>query len=210
MGHSVLSDSIYEPDCGFMTHDEVAILHECAKRTGGDWVDIGSRFGWTSAHIALNARVICVDPHFVVPELAGRFLGNFGGALPDGVRVFHGNSMEFFTKLQETIEPRFYDGICIDGNHDDPEPLNDAVNALAHLKETGVIILHDFWGRPVRDAADFLIDSGLKCRVYDTPNGMAVCWRGEFHAPDHVADPAINWAQVRSGRAWDFDFSRCS
>jgi len=208
MGHEVLSDAICEPDCTFMTDDEAALLYDCARRLNGEWVDIGSRFGWTSAHIAAaGAGVICVDPHFSVPELASRFRGNFG-VLPRGVRVFDGESIEFFVDLPKLAEPQFFDGICIDGNHDSPEPLNDARNALAHLKETGVIILHDFWGQPVRDAVNFLIDAGLKCRIYNTPNGMAVCWRGDFEAPDHKPDPAINWAEVRSGRAPEFDFGR--
>lgn len=100
-------------------------------------------------------------------------------------------------------------GFMIDGDHDSPQPLNDARGALAHLADTGVIVFHDFWGKPIRDGVEYLIEQGLKCRVYNTPAGMAVCWRGDFTPPDHVADPAIDWAQVRASRAPEWNFSRC-
>jgi hypothetical protein len=219
MGHDVMSDAVYEPECGFMLHDEAAILYECSRRVKGTWVDIGSRLGWSYAHIRkAGCEVIGVDPAYKADPFLDRFEENiktFGG----DYRIYGDTSTAFFEKGIQVEEQdgtvaslqaggKQFDGICIDGNHDAPEPLNDARNALAHLKETGVIILHDFWGQPVRDAVNFLIDAGLKCRIYSTPNGMAVCWRGDFEAPDHNPDPAINWAEVRSGRAPEFDFSR--
>lgn len=196
MGHDVLSDAVYGPDCGFMTHDEAAILYECSRRIGGRWVDIGSRMMWSTAHIAAAGVEVCaVDPAYC----DDRFRERTGilAANPGKIRVFPLASIDFFAEaLIDEVS-----GVCIDGNHDDPEPLNDARRALGVLADTGVIVLHDFWGQPIRDAARYLMDEGLKCVVYNTPNGMAVCWRGEFVPPSHVPDPSIDWAAVRFQRA---------
>lgn len=207
MGHSVMSDADYDPDCCFLTHDEAAILTWCARPfLSQPWGDIGARFGWTSKHInwVTNAPVICVDPHFNVPRLAQRFKQNTG---------FPTAWMRYCTAeqfLQSFSAPGpYFGGFMIDGDHDSPQPLNDARGALSHLAPTGVIVFHDFWGKPIRDAAQYLIDQGMGCRTYDTPAGMAVCWRGDFAPPDHVPDPAIDWAQVRRSRAPEFDFERC-
>lgn len=204
MGHDVPSDAEVEPDCGFLLHDEAAILHACAKRAGGSWVDIGSRFGWSSH--AINCHevgfIVSIDPLYKSDDY--KLLSRV--SLP-GVRssVNAGTSDEFFAVCGEWT----FDGFMIDGNHDSPFPLNDAKNAAAHLKETGVIIFHDFWGRPIREGVEYLMDNGFSCRIYNTPNGMAVCWRGNFQPPDHVADPTIDWKRVRRGRAPEFNFARC-
>ena len=96
----------------------------------------------------------------------------------------------------------------IDGDHDSPQPTLDAQRAISVGAK--VLVFHDFWGQPIQDAVRAALI--WRKRVYDTPNGMAVCWsRGcDFVPPDHTPDPAIDWAQVRKDRAPNFDFSRCS
>ncbi len=176
MGHEVPSDKEYDPDCCFLTDDEVAILHEAASRTPmqARWVDIGGRTGWTGKHInyGTNAPVECVDPDLHRSEIRRRFQANTG--FPMGGWVFGGTAAEYFALCA------WHDvnGFIIDGDHDEPHPLNDALGALQHLAETGVIVFHDFWGRPIRQGVEYLMEQGLKCRVYNTPAGMAVCWRG--------------------------------
>ncbi len=210
MGHDVPSDPDFEPECGFMTHDEAAILYNCGERAPGEWVDIGARLMWTSSYLAYALRfVLSVDPAFKNPAFRSRAAENLW--LLDQhelIYLFPMTSKEFFAGPVNTFN--CISGVCIDGNHDRPEPLNDAKGALAHLPETGVIVFHDFWGDPIREGVNYLLDRGLKCRVYDTPNGMAVCWRGDFTPPHHIPDPAIDWAAVRRGRASEFDFTRCS
>jgi hypothetical protein len=213
MGHDAISDRDFEPNCTFMTHDEVAILYAVGKQVGGTWVDIGSRFGWTSAHLAVaGCRVLAVDPGYQDAGFAERMRENT-------YRVYDSDPTKLCTQLiPETSQDFFdsqppsklFDGVCIDGNHDAPYPQRDAAMAWAHLDEQGVIVFHDFWGKPIRDGVDYLLDIGFEARVYDTPNGMAVCWKGSFDPPDHEPDPAIDWVNVRKSRARDFDFSRVS
>ena len=51
---------------------------------------------------------------------------------------------------------------------------------------------------------------GFRTRIYNTPNGVALCWRGfkGWSPPDHVPDPAVDWAGMRA-RVEEFDWSKC-
>lgn len=206
-GHSVLRDKEYERNCGFITHDEAAILYHCALRVRGKWIDIGSRFGWSTAHIALSgSTVFAVDQDYKVPHLLERARTNLRNHLDTCLRIVPvaKTSDEYFADLMDTD---LFAGVMIDGNHDSPCPLNDAKNAVDVLCGEGVIVLHDFWGKPIQDAVNYLIDEGMKCRVYNTPNGMAVCSDFEEFIPEHVADPTVDWATVRR-RCHGFNFER--
>lgn len=226
-GHDVISDWADKDDhdpvfglykkCGFWTHDEAAILYHVARRIGGFWLDIGAHTGWTTAHIweGLKAsrttgrspkesapKVVPLDPMFAVEEFSIRFLENNPRYRRDALcgetsaAYFHKHDMGGDT----------FDGVCVDGDHEAGEPLRDASNAARHLAATGVIIFHDFIGRPVREAVAWLMRQGFHCRVYFTPHMVACCWVGEFSPPDHVFDP--NLPDLKA-RCRDFDFSRC-
>ena len=207
-GHDIICDKDYERNCGFITHDEAAILYHIAKRTPGKWIDIGSRFGWSSAHIALSgSTVFAVDQDYKVPHLLERARANLRGHIETCLRIVPvaKTSNEYFEDLMDT---EYFDGVMVDGNHDHPCPTEDASNAMDVITGKGVIVFHDFWGRPVQDAVNYLINEGMKCRVYNTPNGMAVC--GDFpleQFPDHVPDPTIDWNMLRK-RCVGFNFER--
>jgi hypothetical protein len=196
-GHDCPSDPDFDPDCTYWTHDEAAILYHVAKLVGGDWVDIGCRFGWTSAHLAAaGASVIAVDP--IIKQDAPR-------------QRLHDNTAPWLTQMIFLGVPEMvpdllvnYDGFVIDGCHDAPEPLNDAMGCVKLAKPNCVIMFHDFYGQPVQDAVTWLMkEQGFHCRIYWTPNGVACCWRGDgavpvmFAPPHHVPDPAIIREGVR-------------
>lgn len=222
MGHEVPSDPDFEPACGFWTHDEAAILYTIAKSIvdgngddGADFVDVGSRMGWTTAHMAVNvADVWAIDPIYQDPEALARFREN---ALLEGEPAYHGTTCLMnvfpgtFDQFARAMADHRFDGFVIDGCHDAPEPTLDAIRAHHMAKPDAVILFHDFIGRPVRDAVRWLMDGGWKCRVYWTPNMVACCWRGlgDWRPPDHVGDPAIEWASHRAEMEMDFDFGRC-
>lgn len=208
LGHDVLSDSSDELEAGFLTHDEAAILYRCAKGIGsGWWIDIGSRFGWSSAHIAAaDVNVVAIDPIYAVTESEERARKNIAGLDHPHVFLNHCTSSEYFSRY--TLEANGpVVGACIDGDHSYPEPLNDAKNVVAHLAQRGVIVLHDVIGGSIQEAVVWLLDNGFKARIYWTPHVMAVCWRGEFTPPDHVADPQIE-PKLRPQMA-GFPFERC-
>lgn len=206
MGHDAPSDPDYEPECGYFTHDEAAILYNVARLItylAGAWYDIGSRFGWTAAHIsAAGAYVIGIDPIYEVENMYLRAVNN----LSHRPRISYCLTPNRKARVGGT-------GSVIDGNHDSPEPLNDAIWASSNERAHKVILFHDFWGKPIRDGVNYLLDQGYSCRIYDTPNGVALCWRGmpDFIPPDHVPDPALRntFSNLRRQAAADFDFSRC-
>jgi hypothetical protein len=196
--------------CGLWTMDEANILHAVASRCNhGPWLDIGSHTAWTTCHIAsAGVDVDAIDNMYAVPEFLERAERNStnAGLLMD--ITFHAvTSNEYF---QDWHHPNHkIAGAVVDGDHCSPHPCLDAVNAETHLMDTGVIIFHDFIGRPVQEGVEHLMDEGFKCRVYWTPHMVACCWRGDFVPPDHVRDPQINWDGVRAIMP-RFPFERCA
>lgn len=206
VGHEAPSDPDFDPNCTFWTDDEAAILYTVAKQVGGLWADIGARLGWTSAHIIkAGAKVVAVDQELKLGSaFEDRFDTNLG-------RFWRGLKAISCQKSQGFLLTTKYEfvGFVIDADHDEPQPLLDAVGAAAIAKPNCVILMHDFWGRPIQDAVQWLMNEGWSGRIYDTPNGVALLWRGKgFVPPDHIPDPAINWAEVRQQRAPEFPFDR--
>ena len=218
MGHDVPSDWADKADddpvfgiykrCGMWTHDEAAILYNVAHSLKGDWCDIGSHTGWTSAHIGdafEDGHVVCVDPLLALDEVANRCLGHLN-AVDIEASIIRCTSASYFDGLEKDDD--VVEGFCIDGDHEPGKPLEDAQHAVEHLADTGVIMLHDGTGRPVREAVEFLIRERFHARVYYTPHIVFCCWRGDFKPPDHVPDPRV-LAEHTDGRYPDFDWSRC-
>lgn len=207
LGHDVLSDPAREPECGFLTHDEAAILYNVALAFPGWWLDIGGAAGWSTAHLlAAGRQPTAIDPIYQDEKLLGRFSENLRSWQRNVRLGWHYEPMcsdEFFA----TTNQNNYSGALIDGDHSSPQPLNDARNA-AELIPSGVIVLHDVLGGPVQDAVVWLMDNGFSARIYWTPHVMAVCWRGDFTPPDHVPDPQIE-PKLRPQMA-GFPFERCS
>lgn len=203
LGHDMPSDPDFLPGCGFWTHDEAAILWTVANQFDGRWLDIGSRLGWTSAHLVAAGvdQVLGIDPEYA-EDL--QFFSRAVKQCPEMIPVAL-SSEEFFEVTR--ITQRRFDAAVIDGCHDSPVPCMDGAGAA----DIGarVILFHDFQGKPVRDAVFERLSLGWKARIYDTPNGIGLAWKDEsFVPPFHVPDPAIDWAEIRS-RYTDFDFSRC-
>lgn len=215
-GHDVLSDWADKADtdplfglykkCGFWTHDEAAILYNIGHRIWGLWADIGSHTGWTAAHILASHAVevvsasgpcpTCelVDPLYAVDEFRVRAALNMAGEC--GLRLKAMTAAQFFDS-----DPRLFDGIVIDGDHEPGEPMRDARAALLHLTPEGVILFHDFVGLPVREAVLYLMRQGMKVKLYLTPHVVACCWRSQkvgASLPKHIPDPVI-----RALRLWE-------
>lgn len=188
-GHEVLHDPDLHAVCGYMTADEAAILYHVAKLRPSVWLEIGSFVGWSAAHLAMaGVAVLAVDQEYTDRNaIKLRAEENLKAAhLLANVELIGNSSDGFF----QDAPIDYFDGVFIDGNHDAPEPLRDAQRALTALNARGVIVLHDYAGRPIRDAVDWLFDQGFKVRIYQTPAQLAVCWRGDFTPPGHTPDPA--------------------
>lgn len=177
--------------CGLWAMDEVQILYECAYRmsdiyTGNAWLDIGCHTGWTTRHIAeglLNVAVLAIDPMLAVPEFDARFRENTGDL---AIARYGFTSNEFFDRCKDSAK---CSGVCIDGDHSPGKPLEDAINAVKHLADRGVILFHDATGYPVQEAVEYCVAQGFNVKSYVTVHGVVVAWRGEFIPPEYQIDP---------------------
>ena len=201
-GHDVMHDRDFQPGCGFMGHDEAAILYHIASAVGGDWIEIGTHTGWSAAHVALGASSVAgIDPQLSKPDFWARTNENLTAAgVRERVALWPMISAEYFTGYANGRA----DGVVIDGDHTAPAPLQDAQRALKVLKPRGAIVFHDCVGQSVFDGVHHLIDNGFKFRVYNTPQMLTVCWRGDVEMPFHVPDPAINWTPHRAQMPFDW------
>ena len=215
MNHDVLSDYADYPDdhpifglykkAGFCTHDEAAILHECAKRSDWayPWLEIGSLAGWSTSYIAAADRsVIAVDNMFPIPEFDARFKENTA-PFAKHITQRAERSDEFFAVLDASEEARErwrLGGALVDGDHGRPRPMEDAVNCARYAGPNACLLFHDAYGAPVREAWEYLKASGWKSRFYFTPHGLALAYRGTFEPPEHQPDPEI----VRRAKAMVF------
>ena len=202
--HVRLCDPDINDKCGYMTHDEAAILYNLALACPGNWIEIGSHTGWSTAHIAYaGCTVTGLDPEYKTPVynktkdpmyFEGRAWGNLErcGVEYDDVMLIGKKSQEFLRNYDGSK----FDGACIDGEHEPPFPENDAMLVFPHLKETCAVFFHDTLGWPVQDGIRVFIDAGFHFRLYCTSQLAGVCWRGDVTPPDHMEDPNIDWPAV--------------
>jgi predicted O-methyltransferase YrrM len=204
--HDVLSDPEREPECGFLTHDEAAILYNVAGAFPGHWLDIGGAAGWSTAHLLDHSSyVVAIDPLYLNGKFRERAIENLWS-----VAALWPTSSSEFVLSHESAEEYFldhlfcnpFDGVLIDGDHEGDAPLNDARNAAANMAARGVIVLHDVLSGAVQAAVRWLVENGFNLKLYWTPHMMAVCWRGEYDPPAHRADPVVVEALFPQMQDW--------
>ena len=176
--------------CGFWTENEVELLSEIAEQFRGSWLEIGAHTGWCTEDIAFLSEVVAIEPMFSIFEWYQRFFDNIHPDLRRNVMPWAGRSDQYFA-----IHGGKFDGCLIDGDHEAPHPLNDAIACYERLNERGVIILHDFRGGSIWDAAKYLVDQGMNWRVYPSVNMVFVAWRGEFSPPPDIQEGDTDWAK---------------
>lgn len=221
--HEILHDPDFPPAPGYISDDEAAILWECARRVKGDWLEIGGHMGWSAAHILTGgaSTLLTMEPRLRERVFFQRWYGNMERVRTwMRERIYPGAPEPILQPLalrsdQYSVcaDTDLFDGAFIDGDHDSPVPQLDAHLALCRLKPRGVVVFHDFGG-PVAEAVNYLMQDhgqgGMKCRIYDTPQMVAVCWRGEFEPPTHTPDPAHAGAWAARRARMGFDFARCA
>jgi hypothetical protein len=202
-------------NCGLWTMGEAAILFNVAKEISGQWLDVGSHTGWTTRHLMAAGLhpVHMIEPMYAVPEFLQRMYSSTQAFTNVPLPMYSDDFWESFAGFGLNGDgsrafSNTFTGVCIDGCHEDGQPQRDAANAAKHLADTGVIIFHDGVGRPVREAAQYLMSIGFKCRAYFTPYLVLCCWRGDFTPPDHEPDPVVKAAHL-DGRYPDFRFDLC-
>lgn len=206
--HEVLCDPQFTATCGYASQDEFDVLYDLASTVGPNWLEIGAHTGWTTAAL-LGARgntIVSLEPGFHDISMLARFTENIERVhqqrkeyqLPPG-RVISSKipSHEYLLKLEGI--PKF-NGIFVDGNHDDIWPTVDAILAEQRLAPDGLIVFHDFAGMPIQAAVRYLhVAKNHACEIFETNQLIAVCSPSAIPDCPHRGDPDVNWiARIRS------------
>lgn len=127
--------------------------------SGVRWLEIGSFEGrsarWTIDNLLGGGEITCVDV-WRSPEIEANFDANVGG---EATKIK--TSSDEFLRADQSA----YDGVYIDGSHDAPDVISDAVLAWPRLKVGGVMILDDVhWHHPHHTAG--AIDPGVAINAF--------------------------------------------
>jgi predicted O-methyltransferase YrrM len=181
------------------TPSEAMLMHHAARLCDPvAALEIGSYVGWSSAHLAnalSHGRLTCVDPFLEVRADKGsggdgasrahaRFLQNMQrAAVADKIDLIRGLSPDVIPSIAPDSG---WDFIFVDGWHLHGQPLRDVTGVLRYVAAGAVLLLHDLWIVPVRDAFMHLATTGWSFHIFDTSNYLTILWRGD--APAWLAD----------------------
>ena len=191
--HNWYADKRY-PLIGFVSRDEAHILYNTAlKFKGKKALEIGCWMGWSACHLALGGvELDVIDPILEKPEVYESVSNSLQAAgVLDLVKLIPGYSPE---KVEEVAaDGRKWSLIFIDGNHDAPGPLNDAIICETLAEADALILFHDLASPDVAQGLDYLKQRGWNTMIYQTMQIMGVAWRGNVEPVIHQPDPKIEW-----------------
>ncbi|WP_199321251.1 TylF/MycF/NovP-related O-methyltransferase [Microcoleus sp. FACHB-831] len=192
--HNWYVDKRY-PLIGFANRDEVHILYNTAlKFKGKRALEIGCWLGWSACHLALAG----VELDVIVPLLEKPgFYASVRNSLEAAGVLSHVNLIPGYSpaKIEELAvhSQGKWALIFIDGNHDAPGPLNDAIAAEKFAEDDAIILFHDLASPDVAQGLDYLKGKGWQTMIYQTMQIMGVAWRGNIEPLSHEPDPNIKW-----------------
>ena len=179
---------------GFVSRDEAHILYNSALPFAGRRaLEIGCWVGWSACHLARAGVVLdVIDPVLERPEFRGAVAESLAtsGARAD-VNLVGGLSPQKVHEL--AAAGRRWSLLFIDGNHDAPFPLNDAIACEPYAEPDALVLFHDLASPEVSPGLDYLQDRGWQTMVYQTMQVMGVAWRGNVRPVEHFPDPSIHW-----------------
>ncbi len=183
------------PYIGFLSRDEASILYNNALQFAGKRaLEIGCWLGWSACHLALaGVELDVIDPVLENPD----FYTSVSNSLQDAGVIDHVNLIPGYSpdKVHEIVQEnqRKWSLIFIDGNHDAPYPLNDAITCEPYAEEDAMILFHDLSSPDVAEGLNYFRSKGWNTLIYQTMQIMGVAWRGNVQPITHIPDPNINW-----------------
>lgn len=174
------------------TWREAQFLGMLAKKINAYRIlEIGCAQGWTTAHMARHAPVVCIDPFIetatgrlgmTVLEQEERFLENMEilGFESSRVQLCVDYSPEAIPSLPKEGP---FDLVFVDGWHHDGQPVKDVLGVLPYVSDESVIVLHDFNIPDVQNAGHVLVDQGWRFTGFATACALALFWRGAESFP---------------------------
>ncbi|MEG4866674.1 MULTISPECIES: glycosyltransferase [unclassified Microcoleus] len=184
-----------QPTVGFLSRDEAHILYNTAlKFKGKKALEIGCWLGWSACHLALaGVQLDVVDPLLAIPEFYESVRNSMKVAeVFDSVNLVDGYSPQKVEELADKFQ-RKWSLIFIDGNHESPGPLNDAIACEQLAEADAMIVFHDLASPDVAQGLDYLKQRGWNTLVYQTMQIMGVAWRGNVEPVSHQPDPKVYW-----------------
>ncbi len=184
-----------QPTVGFLSRDEAHILYNTALQfRGKKALEIGCWLGWSACHLALaGVELDVIDPLLARSEFYESISASLQAAgVLDSTNLIAGYSPQKVEELAAQLQ-RKWSLIFIDGNHDAPSPLNDAMICEKLAEPDALIIFHDLASPEVAQGLDYLKQRGWKTLIYQTMQIMGVAWRGNVEPVRHQPDPKINW-----------------
>jgi len=179
------------PLMGFLNRDEATLLHNIALQFAGRRaLEIGSWLGWSTCHLALAGVALdSIDPTHDDPSLRASIEDSLVRAgVRERVNLAGGRSPETIAQLG-----RKWSLFFIDGNHEAPGPVRDALACLPYATDDCAFVFHDLASPAVAAGLRVLEEHGFHVVVYQTAQVMAMAWRGNVTPVAHVPDPNVAW-----------------
>jgi predicted O-methyltransferase YrrM len=183
------------PFIGFVSRDEAHILYNIALMfPGKSALEIGCWLGWSTCHLALGGvNLDVIDPILLQDPQRESIVSSLRAAqVLDRVKLVGGYTPAAIHELGSR-RARKWSLIFIDGEHEDPGPIQDAIAAEQWAEPDAMILFHDLVSPAVGRGLDYLAQRGWKTLVYNTMQIMAVAYRGNVTPLQHHPDPAVNW-----------------
>ncbi len=187
------------PTIGFLSRDEAHILYNTAlKFAGRRALEIGCWLGWSACHMALaGLQLDVIDPllsRVEIHQSVFQSLSTAGAKMetPGEVTLVPGTSPEKVAELASRFQRR-WSLIFIDGDHDAPGPLKDAMICERYVEPDAIILFHDLASPDVGQGLDYLKQLGWETMIYQTMQVMGVAWRGQVEPVIHAPDPQVSW-----------------
>ena len=183
------------PNLGFLNRDEAHILYNTALNfQGKKALEIGCWLGWSACHLALaGVELDVIDPVLDKQDFYESVKSSLLAAgVLSSVNLVAGYSPEKVEELAEQFQ-RKWSLIFIDGNHDEPGPLYDAMVCEKYAEDDALILFHDLASPDVAQGLEYLQQQGWKVMIYQTMQIMGVAWRGNAEPVMHQPDPQVDW-----------------
>lgn len=176
---------------GNATYEEAVCIHTIATQFAGlRGLEIGTHFGWTSAHLhAAGLRLDLVDPAFSKQDRIAEIrevLDAISNDMP--YQIWPGFSPESISEIYaQSSEP--WSLVFIDGDHEGEAPLRDAEAVIKYCAKDAVVIFHDMTSPFVSAGLSVFKAAGWQVGLYNTMQVLGIAWRGNVLVPRHLADP---------------------
>ena len=192
--HNWYIDQRY-PGIGFLSRDEANILYNIALQfKEKKALEIGCWMGWSACHLALaGVKLEVIDPLLTNENHYENVKNSLVSAgVFSEINLVPGYSPEKVDELAQKTGQK-WSLIFIDGNHDAPGPLNDAIICEKFAEDDALVVFHDLASPDVAQGLDYFKQKGWNILVYQTMQIMGIAWRGNIQPLKHRPDPNVVW-----------------